>query len=123
MLQRMSEALAFLLTFRTYGTWLHGDERGSVDGEHNVPGTPLLPPDPARQHRERGLMKADGMILDERLRLVVDAAIADQCRHRGVGAAGTRGPHEPRSPGRGLRGGPARADVAANQGPGHALAA
>ena len=23
--------LAYLLTFRTYGTWHHGDERGSVD--------------------------------------------------------------------------------------------
>jgi len=23
--------LAYLITFRSYGTWLHGDERGSVD--------------------------------------------------------------------------------------------
>ena len=27
--------LAYLITFRTYGTWQHGDERGSVDREHN----------------------------------------------------------------------------------------
>ncbi|MDQ3490280.1 MAG: hypothetical protein M3449_04330 [Acidobacteriota bacterium] len=28
--------LAFLTTFRTYGTWLHGDKRGSIDRFHNV---------------------------------------------------------------------------------------
>lgn len=31
--------LAYLITFRTYGTWLHGDERGSVDKNHNKFGT------------------------------------------------------------------------------------
>ena len=36
--------LAYLITFRSYGTWLHGDERGSVDRFHNVYGTPRLPP-------------------------------------------------------------------------------
>ena len=35
-----SVPLAYLITFRTYGTWLHGDARGSVDREHNVFGTP-----------------------------------------------------------------------------------
>jgi hypothetical protein len=33
--------LAYLITFPTYGTWLHGDERGSVDRDHNLPGTPV----------------------------------------------------------------------------------
>jgi hypothetical protein len=27
--------LAYLITFRCYGTWLHGDSRGSVDRFHN----------------------------------------------------------------------------------------
>ncbi|HEV7858478.1 MAG TPA: hypothetical protein VGO91_07600 [Pyrinomonadaceae bacterium] len=27
--------LAYLITFRCYGTWLHGDERGSIDHFHN----------------------------------------------------------------------------------------
>jgi len=27
--------LAYLITFRWYGTWLHGDERGSIDRFHN----------------------------------------------------------------------------------------
>jgi hypothetical protein len=35
-------ALAYLITFTTYGARLHGSARGSVDDEHNVYGTPLL---------------------------------------------------------------------------------
>jgi hypothetical protein len=27
--------LGYLITFRCYGTWLHGDERGSIDRFHN----------------------------------------------------------------------------------------
>ncbi|HEX9659180.1 MAG TPA: hypothetical protein VGA18_02730, partial [Rhodothermales bacterium] len=41
--------LAYLITFTTYGTWLHGDERGSVDPGHSIPGTPPLERD---AHRE-----------------------------------------------------------------------
>ena len=34
--------LAYLITFRCYGTWLHGDERGSMDRTHNVFGAPKI---------------------------------------------------------------------------------
>lgn len=36
--------LGYLITFRTYGTWLHGDERGSVDRHNNRYGAPLVTP-------------------------------------------------------------------------------
>ena len=36
-------ALAYFITFRCYGTWLHGDERGSVDRFHNIYGMPFIP--------------------------------------------------------------------------------
>src|SRR4029077_14507206 len=36
--------LAYLITFRAHGTWLHGDRRGSVDRFHNRYGTPRIPP-------------------------------------------------------------------------------
>ena len=29
--QDRSTPLAYLITIRSYGTWLHGDERGSMD--------------------------------------------------------------------------------------------
>ena len=36
--------LAVFFTIRCYGTWLHGDERGSVDRHNNVYGTPRIAP-------------------------------------------------------------------------------
>ena len=32
--------LAYFSTFRTYGTWLHGDDRGSTDRSHSDWDTP-----------------------------------------------------------------------------------
>ncbi|HEU5233035.1 MAG TPA: hypothetical protein VFU50_09255 [Terriglobales bacterium] len=43
-----SVPLAYLIIFRSYGTWLHGDPRGSVDRFHNQYGTPVFPPNAAR---------------------------------------------------------------------------
>src|SRR6266576_6354614 len=48
--------VGFLITFRCFGTWLHGDRRGSVDRFHNVYGTPKLGPERARVRYERKLM-------------------------------------------------------------------
>lgn len=36
--------LAFILTCRTYASWFHGDERGSVDPNHNEYLTPRIKP-------------------------------------------------------------------------------
>ena len=78
----MSEPLAFLLTFRTYGTWLHGDDRGSVDREHNGPGMPFLAPNVRRVAFETGRMGFPPLVFDEAIRSIVDAAIVDQCCYR-----------------------------------------
>ena len=78
----MDWPLAFLITFRTYATWLHGDERGSVDRNHNVPGTPLLPSDPRREVEERWLTTIAPVMLSDAQREVVHRAILDVCRHR-----------------------------------------
>jgi hypothetical protein len=45
----MKYPLAYLTTFITYGTWLHGDKRASVDDEHNRFGAQFVP------HNDRGL--------------------------------------------------------------------
>lgn len=42
--------LAYFISIRTYGTWLHGDDRGSVDRQHNEFNTPMLP---ANSHLRR----------------------------------------------------------------------
>jgi hypothetical protein len=36
--------LAYLISFRTYGTWLHGDNRGSTSRKQNKYGTPRIAP-------------------------------------------------------------------------------
>jgi len=42
--QDRNEHLAYLITFRCYGTWLHGDERGSIDRRtYNRYGPPDMP--------------------------------------------------------------------------------
>ena len=77
-----NDPLAYLITFRTYGTWLHGDARGSVDREHNIPGTPLFPPDPSREMRRRSQLKHAPIELDPERRAVVRRTILKVAEHR-----------------------------------------
>ena len=70
----------YLITFRTYGTWLHGDARGSVDRFHNRFGTPLLAPSERRRNHNIGLMKQAAVRLGARARARVKKAICDACK-------------------------------------------
>ncbi|MFM9957757.1 MAG: hypothetical protein ACKVZJ_06755 [Phycisphaerales bacterium] len=74
--------LAYFITFHTYGTWLHGRDKGSVDDEHNRPGTPLLPPDPECERRESKELKHPPVELDACRRFVVDRTIREVCSFR-----------------------------------------
>jgi REP element-mobilizing transposase RayT len=71
--------LAYFITFRTYGTWLHGDQRGSVDRFHNIYGTPKVAPNKLREKYERSLMKRPPVRLNLRQRKVVEKGIRDAC--------------------------------------------
>ena len=62
---------------------LHGDERGSVDDDHNAYGTPLVRPHRGHRSFETGLLKAPPLILSDPMRTVVDQAIRDHCALRG----------------------------------------
>jgi REP element-mobilizing transposase RayT len=74
--------LAYLITFRTYGTWLHGDRRGSVDRHHNSFGTPLIGPnEPWRKHNDR-LLKHPPVKLKSKQRALVEEAIRETCKFR-----------------------------------------
>ena len=74
--------MGYLITFRTYGTWLHGDRRGSVDRFHNIYGTPKLPPSPSRQRYERRLMKMPLVKLNSRRRAAVKRSLHETCKNR-----------------------------------------
>jgi hypothetical protein len=78
----MDEPAGFLLTFRTYGTWMHGDPRGSVDDEHNVYDTPLLAPSAARLRREAAAMRFSPLVFNPVMQRVVDDSIVDTCAYQ-----------------------------------------
>ena len=74
--------LAYFITFTTYGVWLHGRDTGSVDKQHNQPGTPFLPPDPVREAEMRGNMRETPYLLDAVRRSVVLETIQEVSGHR-----------------------------------------
>lgn len=78
----MVVAPGYLLTWHTYGTWLHGDDAGSVDLAHNTYGAPRLDPDRARFERALRAMKHPPMILSRTARVLVDAVMREHCRRR-----------------------------------------
>lgn len=83
-LPNMPLPLAYLLTWTTRGTWLHGDRRGSVDhsSEHQH-GRPLIPHQPARVEFERASMRSDPVVLDSAQRHVVERTVRDHLAFRG----------------------------------------
>ena len=79
----LGDVLAYFITYHTYGTWLHGDERGSVDRKHNRLDTERLPPNAARECSARHRLKSDPVVLKTRQRQVVEATIREEAAHRG----------------------------------------
>ena len=79
---RHSDALAYLITFSSYGTWLHGDQRSSVDRDHNIPGTPCVDPNPRRRRYEDTMLKHPAVVLGSDRRAVVHDSIEALCEHR-----------------------------------------
>ena len=82
--QDRSQPIAFLITFRTYGTWFHGDERGSVNRRGmNRYGLPGIKPSPGLEDFEkRGLISVP-ILLNSVRRRVVEKAIREVCKFRG----------------------------------------
>jgi REP element-mobilizing transposase RayT len=91
----MSDPVAYLITFRTYGTWLHGDARGSVDRDHNDYGTPLLAPNPGVERAQTTSLRREPVAFSESRRTVVADAVRDVCTFRGwtLWALNVRGNH------------------------------
>lgn len=75
--------LGYLLTFCTYGSWLHGEFDGSVDHEHNRLGTSPVKPDPIRLRHERSLLKSQPVRLSDQMRFVVGQTVDEVCTFRG----------------------------------------
>jgi REP element-mobilizing transposase RayT len=74
--------LAFLITFRTYGTWLHGDERGSVNRFRNQYKSPRLPPEKKWLDTNRQRLKKEAVLLDAFQRHCLEVAARETCEIR-----------------------------------------
>ena len=76
---RYTDPLGYMLTVTTYGTWLHGDDRGS----HERKGTERFrPPNIRLQLWEESRLKHPPLILGGPERKVVRSAIERECEHR-----------------------------------------
>ena len=74
--------LAYLITFRAYGTWLHGDERGSTDRRNNIYGNPHYHPNPEWHTHNQKQLAHDPVTLCTARRAAIEFAITDTCRRR-----------------------------------------
>lgn len=76
--------LAYLITFRTYSTWHHGDDRFAVgrNGMNTYHGPRFQPSVPFVDKMKDG-QKGVSVILTERQREIVGATLTEVCAHRG----------------------------------------
>lgn len=79
----LEQSLAYFITFRTYGTWLHGDDRGSMDRHHNAWDQPNLPPDPERRNIAASRLETTPITLTSAERNTLDDAVRSHCLHQG----------------------------------------
>jgi REP element-mobilizing transposase RayT len=75
--------MRYFITFACYGAHLQGEESGSVDRNHNVPGGRLADASPERVAVMRDQMDQAPYFLDRQRRTVVLDACREVCLHRG----------------------------------------
>lgn len=81
------------ITFGTYGSRLHGDERPTVDRTHDIYGTPFLEPDPLWNAGERAVMSAPEVRFTREQMEFVETIIPELCVRGGwVHVASAAGP-------------------------------
>ena len=79
----MSERpLALFVTLSAYGNRLHGDDRGTVDRQHNVYGEPTLGRNDGRLGFESNSLSAPPMHFTAQLRSAIESAMREACAFR-----------------------------------------
>ena len=81
--EAMVASVIYLITFAGYGCRLHGDESGSVDRGHNLPGSRLVEADPKRVSAEQHLMDQPPYCMDRSRRETVLSALLERSSQRG----------------------------------------
>ena len=78
-----NQPLAYFLTWTTYGSWLHGDARGSVAPGANEVGTPTLRRDDYRREFEVRRLSHAPVRITPAMRATLEKAIVETCDVRG----------------------------------------
>jgi REP element-mobilizing transposase RayT len=75
--------LAYFISWRTYGTWLHGDPRGSTSRHRNRYNSEFLPPEPHWFEVNRTRMASPPFRLNKEQRGCVERAVRETAVFRG----------------------------------------
>jgi Transposase and inactivated derivatives len=74
--------LAIFITFRCHGTWLHGDDRGSIDRFNNKYNSPRIPRNSNWIKHNQELLKHPPALLTAHQRRSAEKGIRDCCAKR-----------------------------------------
>jgi REP element-mobilizing transposase RayT len=86
--QDRSQPLGYLITIRSYGTWLHGDARGSMDRRnYNKFGEPKRPVNSNLAVSDLKFAKNPPVIFGAMARMIIETAIREVCLFREIGLA------------------------------------
>jgi REP element-mobilizing transposase RayT len=80
---RPVQPLAYFITFRTYSTWLPGDDRGWIGDHQNEFGTEPPAASPELERDNRSIMRAQPFAISPEARAAVDLALRRVIAHRG----------------------------------------
>lgn len=72
---------AYFITFTTYGSWLHGDKRNSVDPQHNTLTSPRINPNSNLFNKMRLNQNHSNIILNPQQRNETVNEIQKTCKH------------------------------------------
>jgi hypothetical protein len=78
----MLDPIGWLLTWSSYGTWLHGDPRGSYDRKGRRRATKFIPPDIRLEALRRSQLEYPPLLIDAPMRRVIRLAIEAECDFR-----------------------------------------
>ena len=81
-MRKMKRPVAYLITFTTYGSWLHGDQKGSISRKDNSYGQPFMAPNARLRQTEKSILRNPPFVLNRSRRETVLAAILNVCRFR-----------------------------------------
>ena len=91
----VQQTKTYMITWSTYGTPLHGEPRGSVHHQTNLPGQPLLEESDCLEAAEADQLVGEPYVLDQRARPVTRDTLVEVCQDRGwqLLAANVRSDH------------------------------